>query len=405
MKENIYYIAYSFIENQDSANQIQSKKTFESLVSIDSDIRGIFLGNKGNYRNPFWKVRKENNKYYIDRFDSVNPYIEKIFKLGIIRKNCFPYLFAKRCQSIIGKDSFPKTIYMRLTSPEEAICYIRNFNKLNITRIFFEIHNLNYEISSFYKWSFEKAYCKLIYKYFFGLVKENAGQVKIISITRKLTDMIHSKFNIENIDTMSSAHDFYVSQPKKINFNKEKIEIIYVGLSFQYREVETLIQALNYLSDKFYIRTVGGRVSERVNFRKKYCSFIQQERLIIEEPVAHTEIKEKLLNADIAVLTSPSKGFGYFTSPLKLFEYMSVGLPIIASDTACLREILTKESALFFKTGDSKDLANKIECIAKSEEEARRIGQRAFLDSKKYTYSERAKRIYQLISGLRYRKW
>ena len=398
MKESIYYIAYSFIENQDSANQIQSKKTFESLASVDSGIKGIFLGNKGSYKNPFWKVRKKNNQYFIDRFDFVNPYIEKIFKIGLIRKNIFPYLFAKRCQSIIGKDIFPKTIYMRLTSPEEAICYIRNLDKLNVTRIFFEMHNLNYEISHFYKWGFEKAYCKSIYEYFFGLVRKSSGRIRIISLTGKLADIINSRFNIEKIETVSSAHDFYAGQPKNVDFNKKRIEIIYVGLSFQYREVETLIQALNYLSDKFYIRAVGGRVSERAAFARKYYSLIQQERLIMEEPIGHDRIKEKLLNADIAVLTSPSKGFGYFTSPLKLFEYMSVGLPIIASDTACLREILTKESALFFKTGKSRDLANKIEYIAENETEARRIGERAFRESKKYTYSQRAKKIHQLIS-------
>lgn len=399
MKTNFYYIAYSFVECENAANQIQSKNTFANLLKLDRNARGIFLGNKGSVRNPFWRIRMEGNKFFIDRYDFVNPYIEKIFKLGIIRKNVFPYLFAKRCQSIIRRDSFSKVIYIRIASPEEGICYIRNLRGLNISAIFFEIHNLSYEIYGFYKWGYENRYCKLAYKYFFKLVKKNLNRVKIVSLTEKLADMIISRFDVKKIDNIPSAHDFYVSRPKDINFNKEKIEIIYVGLNLQYREVETLIQALNHLSDIFYIRIVGGKVRERAALRKKYYFFISQRKLIFEEPIAHLAIREKLVSADIGVISSPAAGFGYFTSPLKLFEYMSVGLPIIASDTPCLREILTKDSALFFKPGDSQDLANKIKYIAENEKEAKRIGERAFRDSKKYTYFERAKRIYQLITG------
>ena len=398
MKTNFYYIAYSFVECENSANQIQTKNTFENLLKLDKNVKGIFLGNKGNKRNPFWKIRKENNKYFIDRFDFVNPYIEKIFKLGIIRKNFFPYLFAKRCQSIIQKDGFSKIIYMRLTSPEEAICYIRNLNRLNISRIFFEVHHLTYEISSFYQWSFENTYCKLAYEYFFELVRKNSDRVRIISLTGRLAHIINFRFKIEKIDVVPSAHDFYVSQPKEINFNREKIEIIYAGLNFYYREVEILIQAMNYLSDKFYLRMVGGKVHERDNLRKKYNFLIKQKRLILEEPVPHFKIREKLFNGDIAIITLPSKGISFGASPLRLFEYMSVGLPIIASDASCLREILTKDNALFFKSGNSQDLANKIEYIAKNEKEAKRIGERAFRDSKKYTYFDKAKKIYELIS-------
>ena len=398
MKANFYYIAYSFVECENSANQIQTKNTFENILKLDKNVRGIFLGNKGNMRNPFWKIRKENNKYFIDRFDFVSSYVEKYFRLGIIRKNVFPYLFAEKCQSIIQKDRFSKIIYMRLTSPEEAICYIRNLNRLNITRIYFEVHHLAYDISSYYQWSFENAYCKLAYKYFFDLVRKNSDRVRIISLTGGLADIINFRFNIEKIDIIPSAHDFYVSQPKEMNFNREKIEIIYVGLNFHYREVETLIEAMNYLSDKFYLRMVGGKVHERDNLRKKYNFLIEQKRLLLEEPVPHFKIREKLFNGDIAIITLPSKGISFGASPLRLFEYMSVGLSIIASDAPCLREILTKESALFFKPGNSQDLANKIEYIAKNEEEAKRIGERAFRDSKKYTYSERAKRIYELLS-------
>ncbi len=398
MKTNVYYVAHSFVECENAANQIQSKNTFENLLKLDENAKGIFLGNKGGVRNPFWRIRREDNRFFIDRYDFVNPYIEKIFKLGIIRKNIFPYLFAKRCQSIMRKDGFPKIVYIRIDSPEEGICYIKNLDRLNIGRIFFEVHHLKYEISSFFHWNCEYLYCKLAYERLFSLARKNSGRVRIVSLTEGLARMINSMVNVGKIDVVPSAHDLYISQPKEINFNKRRIEIIYVGLNFRYRDVETLIQAMNYLSDKFYLRMVGGKVKERDNLTKKYRSLVKQRRLILEEPAPHSRIREKLMNGDIAIITLPSQGISFGASPLRLFEYMSVGLPIVASDAPCLREILTKDSALFFDPGNSQDLARKIKYIAENEKEAKRIGEKAFRDSKKYTYFERAKKIYELIS-------
>ena len=82
---NLYYIAYSMIEEQSSANQIQTKNTFLGLRHIFPDITGIFLGNK---RSLLWKVRKQNNSYFIDKSHFKTGIIEKYFNIGILRKKC-----------------------------------------------------------------------------------------------------------------------------------------------------------------------------------------------------------------------------------------------------------------------------------------------------------------------------
>ena len=47
-----------------------------------------------------------------------------------------------------------------------------------------------------------------------------------------------------------------------------------------------------------------------------------------------------------------------FTSPLKLFDYMAAGVPIVASDLPALREVLRhEENALLARPGDPEAFA------------------------------------------------
>ena len=369
---NLYYIAYSMIEEQSSANQIQTKNTFLGLRHIFPDITGIFLGNK---RSLLWKVRKQNNSYFIDKSHFKTGIIEKYFNIGILRKNFFPYLFARRS----GQLQKLTTRHVHRSAPMVTP----------------QKHRMTTE---FYHLDFERAYSHKKHAEFFNLLKYNSKRARIVTLTQGLANIIRTEFNYqEQIEVIPDAHNFPVRQPKIINFKKGKIEIVYTGLNFKNRGVEMLIEALDFLPDVFYVRLVGGQAQQREDFKKKYHSLIVLGRLIMSLPVAHLDVKEIMVSADIAVLPTPLPGFASFTSPLKLFEYMAAGMPIIASDTESFREILSEKSALFFKEYDSRDLAAKIKYLSGQESIAQTMGRTAFLQSHNYTYAKLAEKISRLF--------
>jgi len=89
--------------------------------------------------------------------------------------------------------------------------------------------------------------------------------------------------------------------------------------------------------------------------------------------------------------------YAFYASPLKLFEYMASGQPIIASDLPALREILNDKNALFFKPEDASDLARAIKMLKSSQTLGYHLSRQALADVKQYTWAKRAEKILKFI--------
>ncbi len=91
----------------------------------------------------------------------------------------------------------------------------------------------------------------------------------------------------------------------------------------------------------------------------------------------------------------------YYTSPMKLFEYMAVGVPIIASDLPSLKEVLRhEENALLVEAGNPKAIANKIQLLSQNRKLASQIVQQANLDIQQYTWKLRAEQVINSIDKI-----
>jgi len=81
----------------------------------------------------------------------------------------------------------------------------------------------------------------------------------------------------------------------------------------------------------------------------------------------------------------------YFTSPMKLFEYMAAGVPIVASDLPSMREVLEhKKNACLVEPGNPSALAEGINYVFKHQAFSERISQQASKDVKNFTWNSRA---------------
>ncbi|MCX7890852.1 MAG: glycosyltransferase family 4 protein, partial [Burkholderiales bacterium] len=109
---------------------------------------------------------------------------------------------------------------------------------------------------------------------------------------------------------------------------------------------------------------------------------------------------EVIAAADICLLPLRPVAIGArYTSPLKLFEYMAMGKPIVASDLASLREVLADgENALLVPPEDPVALAGAVRKLASDRALALKLGTAAYAAAReKYGWKARAKRLAGFI--------
>jgi glycosyltransferase involved in cell wall biosynthesis len=107
-----------------------------------------------------------------------------------------------------------------------------------------------------------------------------------------------------------------------------------------------------------------------------------------------------LMAADVLALPNPASAISTnFTSPLKLFEYMAAGRPIVASDLPAIREVLTHEvDALLVPPGDDAAMAAAIARLLEDRALAGRLAAAAQDRVRDYGWDTRAERLEALLA-------
>ena len=123
-------------------------------------------------------------------------------------------------------------------------------------------------------------------------------------------------------------------------------------------------------------------------------------RLQFNDRVPNEEVPLWIRACDVVTIPWPWTEFSaYFTSPMKLFEYMAAGVPIVATDLPAIREILThRESCWLVEPDNPQALAQGITCLLKDEYLCDRLTYHARLLAKKYTWQQRTQEVLNRLS-------
>lgn len=242
----------------------------------------------------------------------------------------------------------------------------------------------------------------------------NSRITKFIVITnglkRELINLGYSEGKIEILPDGVDLEMFSTptsSPPIPFGTRGEKV-VMYTGNFFAWKGVYTLAEAANnphFISpsrggegEGVLFVFVGGSPYEQKQF-SKYLTEHGLSNIKLIGHVAHNLIPKYLAVADVLVLPNSGKAdiSKYYTSPMKLFEYMAARKPIVASDLPSIREILNEQNSILVRPDDPQALAEGIKKAFS--DEAVSCAERSFQDVRQYTWDIRAKKIIDSLRG------
>ncbi|MFA9427879.1 glycosyltransferase family 4 protein [Natronorubrum sp. A-ect3] len=386
----IYYLSTADLPSK-RAHSIQQMKMCDSFVESGEELEFIcpsYTLYKENHTSwshisGFYDVKNEFNISKVRSFKPGGSLPARIFKKGVqsgmINLRLLYYLLSKEIDNtdVIYSRSFYSTILLS--------------NWFNILpdsispKIIYEHHNP-------YSQKLEKHLCENVDGVVF--ITE-----KLKNVTKKNTGIDDGKCFVapDGVD----LRPYQRANTRSRNSLRKELDlplsskiVAYTGHLYPRKGPQILTRAAVDIDAEVYI--IGGYKEDltRLKSNSPNCDNINYTGFV--EP---NKVHKYQLASD--VLIAPYTTDAWMPSPLKLFEYMAAGKPIVASGIDVIKEVLDhRNNALLVDPEDSSQLANAIQQVLSNEELSKAISKNAKKNVQQYSWDNRANNILNFISNI-----
>jgi glycosyltransferase involved in cell wall biosynthesis len=242
---------------------------------------------------------------------------------------------------------------------------------------------------------------KFLYRFLFSrvhlIISTNAWKTRELSAEfPAVTERILMERNGVNL-SLFSPRTMETSRTQ-LGLDQHKTIAVYTGHLYAWKGVDTLLAAAKRMPRvAFYF--VGG-TAEAVASHTKEWGENQNIHFVGHVPHSLVPVWQSAANVLVLPNTGTQAISINYTSPMKLFEYMASGRPIVASNLPSIAEVIGDDQAYFFTPDDAESLVATIETVLTDTQEAERRAVRARERAEYHTWEKRAQRIIQKLSIL-----
>lgn len=182
----------------------------------------------------------------------------------------------------------------------------------------------------------------------------------------------------------------------RLSLPKDGKIILYCGRFYGWKGLAVLIDAAEHIPPGISIYIIGGTKEEFMSVARKTEI---SEKFVFHGEKPYTEIPIWLSAADALLVlgTKHDTQSYYYTSPMKLFEYMASGTPIVASKTPAIQDIVSDTEVIFYEPDNSQDLAQKMILSVSGLESVEMKTAAAAVKAETFTWQKRAKDTVEFI--------
>jgi glycosyltransferase involved in cell wall biosynthesis len=363
--EDIEYISTSYLPSQ-SANSVHVMNMCEAIS--DSG------------RNVTLHAAKGKNASGANVYEKYG--VENIFEINYSKKPSVKILgtlvYALMCT---WKVAFKKGVLVYSRHAYAAL-----FSLMTNNKIIFEAHKPPKNL-------FQRKAEKII------LLSNNTESFVVIS--SNLKNEYKKIYGGEGSNKIKVAHDAaktpnvnYLS--KKANRNKKKTSTIgYVGSLSKGKGLKLIGELSKKLPEQeFHI--VGGKGREIEHWRQ----YVEKDNVTFHGYVNHQKVGEYYKEMEIGIypiqkeLRAGQKIFRW-TSPLKIFEYMSYGIPVVCSRTPSISEVINDgENGFLVDPRNTKEWVYRLKKLANNHNMRYKMSKKAIeIHRSKYTWKSRVKKL------------
>lgn len=240
-------------------------------------------------------------------------------------------------------------------------------------------------------------FIRKIIAFIFEIYENNS--VKKFSYLMTATDFIRDRFINLNKNSVAIKNYPLIGD---IETNKlwehRKNQFVYIGLLSKERGISELVEACNYTD--FELHVAGKFIN--AEFEQKITSLPEWQKVKFHGFLNRDQISDLLSDSKIGIVTLYPTINYKDALPVKMFEYMLAGIPVIASNIELWETILNQNNCgISVDPFSPKMIAEAINNIINDDEKAQKMGQsgqKAILN--KLNWKEEEQKILNIYKNL-----
>lgn len=238
----------------------------------------------------------------------------------------------------------------------------------------------------------------------FNKLKKN---LKVVVISSALRGYLIENFTFDNNKILVAHDGVFLETYTKIKKNKkydlrlelnlpiDKYIVMHTGSLYKGRGAELFEVIIKNFPDLYFIQ-VGGTAKNIHEWEKYYEDY--NNIIFIGHQNNETLIKYQISSDLLFLPMTKNSPIWWCTSPMKLFEYMASGVPILASNIGSVGEVLNKKNSIIFNPENEESIKSGVNYFLNNSRKCYQLSKKAVRDiEREFDWNIRVQKIVKFV--------